>query len=163
VAGHADCAESYDRGTLVTLTAHPDAATSDFAGFSGGGCSGTEECTVTLTTATSVNATFAANPAPPAPEIEITGLKRDREAGTATLTVAHNLPGDLGIATSIRVKAFGPVTLTGPGSAELEIVLRKRAAKRLARTGRVTVNPRILFESGASEIRIRHQFDLLQR
>ena len=53
----ADCTELYNHGTSVTLTATPDGI-SNFAGWSGGGCSGTGTCVVTMTTATTVTATF---------------------------------------------------------------------------------------------------------
>ncbi len=56
----ADCSEAYTAGTVVTLTATA-AAGSVFAGWSGEGCSGTGACTVTMTQARSVTATF--NPA----------------------------------------------------------------------------------------------------
>ena len=52
-----DCDEKYSSGTLVTLSATP-AADATFAGWSGGGCSGTGTCQVTLTSAKSVTATF---------------------------------------------------------------------------------------------------------
>src|SRR5439155_13794476 len=51
------CSASYASGTVVTLTATP-AADSIFTGWSGGGCTGTGSCTVTLTSATAVTATF---------------------------------------------------------------------------------------------------------
>lgn len=52
-----DCSEGYAGGTPVTLTAAPvDGST--FAGWSGGGCSGTGSCTVTLNAAKSVTAPF---------------------------------------------------------------------------------------------------------
>src|SRR5205823_4903352 len=47
-----DCS-SYASGTAVTLTATP-AADAIFTGWSGGGCTGTGACTVTLTNATTV-------------------------------------------------------------------------------------------------------------
>jgi len=53
----ADCTESYNTGTVVTLTAAP-AASSTFAGWSGGACSGTGTCVVTMNAATTVTATF---------------------------------------------------------------------------------------------------------
>jgi hypothetical protein len=52
-----DCSEAYGHGTTVTLTAGP-ALGSVFAGWSGSGCSGSDACTVTLTAAASVTATF---------------------------------------------------------------------------------------------------------
>jgi hypothetical protein len=52
-----DCSESYTQGTQVTLAASA-AAGSTFTGWSGGGCSGTGTCTVTMNAPTSVTATF---------------------------------------------------------------------------------------------------------
>jgi hypothetical protein len=52
-----DCFETYASGTMVTLT--PTAAGgSAFVGWSGGGCTGTSPCTLTLNAATEVTATF---------------------------------------------------------------------------------------------------------
>jgi hypothetical protein len=54
-----DCAESLLLGTTVILTASPSAG-STFAGWSGGGCSGTGTCRITLMSAVTVTATFEA-------------------------------------------------------------------------------------------------------
>ena len=51
------CTGSFPSGALVTLTATPS-ETSAFTGWSGGGCSGTGPCTLTLTSDTSVTAVF---------------------------------------------------------------------------------------------------------
>lgn len=51
------CSWTYPSGTQVTLTATP-ASGSNFAGWSGGGCSGTGNCSVTMNSAQSVTATF---------------------------------------------------------------------------------------------------------
>lgn len=51
------CVEVVAGGTQVTLTATP-APSSNFAGWSGGGCGGVGTCTVTVTSATTVTAVF---------------------------------------------------------------------------------------------------------
>jgi NAD(P)-dependent dehydrogenase (short-subunit alcohol dehydrogenase family) len=51
------CAAPFAVGTQVTLTASASAG-STFAGWSGGGCSGTSTCQVTMSAAQSVTATF---------------------------------------------------------------------------------------------------------
>jgi hypothetical protein len=55
----ATCSASFNNGTTVTLTAFP-ASGSTFTGWSGAGCSGAGDCSVTVTGATSVTATFTA-------------------------------------------------------------------------------------------------------
>jgi PKD repeat protein len=52
-----DCTEQYSVITTVTLTAAAS-ADSSFAGWSGGGCSGTGNCTVAMDANTTVTATF---------------------------------------------------------------------------------------------------------
>ena len=52
-----DCSQTYVNGTDVTLTATP-ASGSSFQGWNGGGCSGTGSCTVDMTQAREVTATF---------------------------------------------------------------------------------------------------------
>ncbi len=51
------CSHDYAQGTVVSLTASA-AAGSTFAGWSGGDCSGTHACQVSMTSDTSVTATF---------------------------------------------------------------------------------------------------------
>ncbi|MFZ5875092.1 MAG: InlB B-repeat-containing protein [Nitrospirota bacterium] len=53
----ATCVYNFNNGTGVTLTAVPDTG-SFFSGWSGGGCTGTASCTVTMNAATTVTATF---------------------------------------------------------------------------------------------------------
>ena len=59
----ASCSQTYPPGTVVTLTGTP-ASGSSFAGWSGGGCSGTVGCTITMSSDQSVTATFAKHSAP---------------------------------------------------------------------------------------------------
>lgn len=53
-----DCSETYDEGTMVTLKAIPDDIYDFFDGWSGGGCRGTGQCTVTMDADKTVTATF---------------------------------------------------------------------------------------------------------
>jgi hypothetical protein len=70
-----DCPGSCTRNTViqypVTLTATP-AAGSTFTGWTGGGCTGTSPCTVTVNGDTNVNATFTKTPAPPPRTLTVT-------------------------------------------------------------------------------------------
>jgi hypothetical protein len=58
-----DCSETYAFGTEVALSATPGEASS-FAGWSGGGCTGTGNCRVTVNSTKSITATFG-DAAPP--------------------------------------------------------------------------------------------------
>ncbi|MBU4351265.1 hypothetical protein KKH63_02965 [Patescibacteria group bacterium] len=58
------CSASFNSGTSVTLTAAA-ATGSTFTGWSGAGCSGTGTCTVSMTAARAVTATFTLNNSPP--------------------------------------------------------------------------------------------------
>lgn len=53
-----ECKASFADGAIVTLAASADAA-STFTGWSGGGCSGTDPCTITLNNNTTLEASFA--------------------------------------------------------------------------------------------------------
>src|SRR5882672_11487998 len=77
----ATCSAPFASGTAVTLTATP-ATGSTFSGWSGGGCSGTATCTVTLTAATTVTATFALQ------AFTLTVSKAGAGAGTVTSSPA---------------------------------------------------------------------------
>jgi phospholipase C len=70
------CMASFASGTQVTLTATPSSGYF-FNGWQGGNCAGTSTCTVTMTTATNVNALFATGNQL---TVQLTG------AGTGTVT-----------------------------------------------------------------------------
>ncbi len=55
------CSKNFASGTAINLTATADSGSS-FAGWSGGGCSGTGACTLTLTADQTVTATFDLTP-----------------------------------------------------------------------------------------------------
>ena len=57
-----DCTELYDHGTMVRLSMAALGPQSTFAGWSGGGCSGTAPCDVSMTQAQTVTATFLPTP-----------------------------------------------------------------------------------------------------
>lgn len=72
-----DCAQAFDQNTEVTLTAVADVG-STFAGWSGGGCSGTGTCVVTLNAAATVTATFTVD------QHTLTVVRAGTGAGTVT-------------------------------------------------------------------------------
>lgn len=71
----AGCTASYDGGTTVVLTAVA-APGSTFAGWSGGGCSGTGPCTVVMDAARTVTANFSAA------GVRLTVVKQGSGSGT---------------------------------------------------------------------------------
>jgi hypothetical protein len=112
------CSAPFAPGTSVTLTAAP-AAGSTFAGWSGGGCSGTGPCAVTISGPVTVTATFTAAgpPAPPTP-VTLTIVKVGTAAGVGTVTSS---PGGINCGPNC-VASFAPgtpitLTATAPDTA----------------------------------------------
>ncbi len=104
--GTGDCSESYAPNTPVDLTAAADAS-STFEGWSGGGCSGTGTCRVTMSQAQTVTATFELIPAF---ELTVVG------SGSGSGTVTSNPTGiscsiTAGGATGDCVELFGESTV----------------------------------------------------
>ncbi len=96
----ATCSASFAPGTVVTLTAVPDAG-STFAGWTGGGCSGTGTCTVAMTSAQAVTATFTLAPVLPAITSFTATPSVRTSAGVSTL--AWTTTG----ATSVAISGLG--------------------------------------------------------
>ncbi len=101
-----DCAVPVAEGETVTLTASPFPG-SVFEGFSGGGCSGTGPCTVTVTAPVTITATFGTAPDPTA---ELTVVLDGLGSGTVESNpTGINCPGNcsatLTPGTRVRLEA----------------------------------------------------------
>ena len=106
----ATCSATFGGGSSITLTATPNTS-SKFAGWSGGGCSGTGTCALTLGASTTVNAKF--NPAdckitpPGGKHIFVTSTTYSGPSvrtNAATNTICQNLASGAGL--SGTYKAF---------------------------------------------------------
>jgi uncharacterized delta-60 repeat protein len=98
------CASSFTYGTTVTLTASA-AAGSSFAGWSGGGCSGTGTCMLTLDADKPVTATFAQVKTPPPPLCIVPKVKgKTLKAAKRSIKRAHCSVGKVTRAFSAKVK-----------------------------------------------------------
>jgi PKD repeat protein/murein DD-endopeptidase MepM/ murein hydrolase activator NlpD len=93
----ADCSETYASSTNVTLTAIPMSG-STFTGWSGGGCSGTGTCIVTMSTNTSVTANFSGEP--PTDVIFMDGFETGNLSGWSSCTVDG---GDLSVTAAAKL------------------------------------------------------------
>ena len=105
-----DCTNQYAEGQMITLTATPTFG-STFAGWSGGGCSGTGTCTVTMSTSdVAVTATFTLLP---------THTLTVTKAGTGSGSVSSSPAGiDCGATCSHAFPEGAQITLTATPSAD---------------------------------------------
>jgi len=108
----ANCWASFALGTPVTLTATPNAG-SNFNGWSGGGCSGTGACQVTMNGATTVNATFSASTTPGAPIIN--GITLGDGSATISFLAPTNNGGNSITAYTATCSTAGQPTQTSTG------------------------------------------------
>jgi hypothetical protein len=126
----ADCSEAYGAGTVVTLTASP-AVGSSFAGWAGGGCSGTGACVVTVNSAVSVTATFTLNSytltvmrsGAGTGTVSSTPAGINSCAGTCTATFTHGTAITLSQTASMPSSSFGGWSgaCTGTGACSFTI------------------------------------------
>ncbi|HKD94000.1 MAG TPA: PASTA domain-containing protein [Gaiellaceae bacterium] len=85
----ATCSHAFNAGTQVTLTAAADSG-STFTGWSGGGCSGTSNCVVTLNSDTGVTATFTTTPPPPPKPCVVPNVKGKKLAAAKASIRSHH-------------------------------------------------------------------------
>jgi hypothetical protein len=134
-----NCSHTYDHGTSVTLNATPDAG-SKFAGWSGGGCSGTGPCALTISSDVTPTATFD-DTRPP--RVRVSGSSTqdiDKLALTFKPNEASRLSGQASVALPAVQKAKAKVvkskkakaTLPGPNQkAKLKFKFSKKNLKAL--------------------------------
>ena len=98
------CTASFNSGSAITLS--PTTATgSFFAGWSGGGCTGNGSCTLTLTTPTSITATFSHASLEVTPSsIDFGGQSTGTTSLPITVTLANNSVGTVTV-TSVAASA----------------------------------------------------------
>ncbi len=141
------CEAEPNAGATVVLTATPDAG-SAFAGWSGGGCSGTSTCQVTMDAATSVNAEFSLAPAlntaaagrtaaagiaGPLGPTTAAGLRVGRPSSrAATVVLPATLPGPGTVAVSGRGVKDASASSSQAGPITLHLHLSRRGARALA-------------------------------
>jgi hypothetical protein len=130
------CSAQVPAAKKVTLSAKP-AKGSTFAGWSGA-CSGTKTCTVTMTEARSVTATFTAPPAPAPPSLScvVPKLKgKSLKQARSALSAAHCALGRVSRPKARKghklgplvVKSFSPAAgTTLPAGGKVDLRLKKK-------------------------------------
>lgn len=89
--GGPTCTLSLTAGAQETLTATADTG-SVFAGWSGGGCTGTKPCTITPTTNATITATFTKEGRPTLTHVTLTGVAKGKPKLRFTVTQGANAP-----------------------------------------------------------------------
>jgi hypothetical protein len=85
------CTFSPPAGPQLTLTATPDPG-SEFAGWSGDGCTGTRPCTLSPTTNATITATFTKEGKPTISGLKLTGVGKSKPTLRFTVTRGANAP-----------------------------------------------------------------------
>lgn len=148
------CSYSFEEDTRITLTATP-AAGSIFAGWSGGGCSGTGRCVLTIKGATTVTATFIRNsPPPPCEKIALGRVKR--RGAALVLRVAVPCPGKL-VARGKRLRTVRKsVGVPGTLAVKLRLKAAALAALEASKTGKLKLKIVVTFTpTGGTPVSVR--------
>ena len=148
IACGATCQADLDHGTVITLSATP-AAGSEFAGWSGGGCSGTGDCQITIAQAANVLAQFrtaqSVTPPPPPPPTGRFSVGAPSGGPGSAMTLPVTVPG----AGSLLATGKGLRRATAHASVagDLSLTLRLSAAGRraLAKAHRLAVAVTLTF------------------
>ena len=142
-----DCSETYAKVQKVKLTARADAG-SVFTGWSGGGCSGTGICTVTVDDVITVTATFTLK----IPDISVAQTSLDfgsvmvGKKAAKTLKINNNGSGDLVIAlsglegTDFITRGSNGVTIKVKRSYNLKVLFPPTSTGLITATLRITSN-----------------------
>jgi hypothetical protein len=166
-----DCSEVYTQGTKVTLTAKAD-VNSTFTGWSGGGCTGTKTCTVTVDSEITVTASFALK----TPDISVARTSLDfgsvkvGKKVTKTLKITNNGSGDLVITlsgvegTDFSIQGSSSVTIKSKQSYTPKVLFTPKSAGLKTATLKIDSNdpdtPILDIELHGSTIEQPQQFTL---
>jgi hypothetical protein len=153
------CAPSYTAGTQVTLVGSPSSV-STFNGFSGGGCSGTGPCVVTINATTVVTATFNAKPVaepppktcgtdptlcpPLLPPSNVVKLGTAKPQGTS-IALKLTVPGAGSLVATGKNLVKATASPKGAGVATLMLKPSKTGKKLLQETGKLKVEVKIVY------------------
>ena len=107
-----DCTETVPTGTAIVLTANP-AAGSTFAGWSGGGCSGTGTCATPMTASATVTATFGTTSSPPGGLVAAYSFDEGTGSTAADLSGQGNAGAVSGATWTTQGRFGGALTFDG--------------------------------------------------
>lgn len=106
------CSAVFDTGTLVTLTATPNAS-SRFTAWSGAGCTGSAACVVTMAGARVVTATFTSSPVNDPPIAQNQNVTTPEDTAKAIVLQATDANGDALTYQIVTAPAHGALSGTG--------------------------------------------------
>jgi hypothetical protein len=110
-AGSNQCAAQFAVGTQVTLTPAASAGSS-FVGWSGGGCSGTAPCTLTLSANTMVTGSFVPGTTTSPLVASVVPSSQSVEVGTAATATATIINGGSTTASQCAIAPIGKLPAT---------------------------------------------------